>query len=83
MYIAEMNLHLFLRTKEKPVIEVKEIKEKGKDKVKEKENTVQEPPPPVDGGGEDEAMPVPQVTIGPDGNIVINEQRYIDAQIFS
>ena len=24
---------------------------------------------------EDEAMPVPQVTIGPDGNIVVNETR--------
>ena len=42
--------------------------------MKEKENTVQEPPP-AEVGGEDEAMPVPQVTIGPDGNIVINEQR--------
>jgi hypothetical protein len=24
---------------------------------------------------EDDALPVPQVTIGPDGNIVINEKR--------
>ena len=54
------------------------MKDKGKDKAKEKENTAQEPPPPVPEGGEDDAMPVPQVTIGPDGNIVINEQRCVN-----
>ena len=45
----------------------------GKLKPKEKENKEKEVEEndPV----EDEAMPVPQVTIGPDGNIVVNEQR--------
>ena len=66
---------LLYRPKEKREILVKEIKDKGKDKAKEKENTAQEPPPAVPEGGEEDAMPVPQVTIGPDGNIVINEQR--------
>lgn len=43
--------------------------------MKEKENKGEEPQ--ADQVEEDEAMPVPQVTIGPDGNIVINEQRFV------
>lgn len=30
---------------------------------------------PGEGEGEEEAMPVPQVKIGPDGSLIINEER--------
>lgn len=34
-------------------------------------------PEPADAGEASAPLPVPQVTIGPDGNIVINEKRYV------
>ena len=63
-------MYYFTRVKEKKHVEVKEM-------AVEKENKEEKPPLDDDDDDldEDEAMPVPQVTIGPDGNIVINEQR--------
>ena len=54
----------------------KEFKQIGivEPKTVEKENKVKEVEMDND-VIEDEAMPVPQVTIGPDGNIVVNETR--------
>ena len=41
----------------------------------EKENIVEKEPDMAEEDGTGAALPVPQVTIGPDGNIVINEKR--------
>lgn len=38
-------------------------------------------PEPADAEEASAPLPVPQVTIGPDGNIVINEKRFVHSQL--